>query len=86
MRAHFNRFTIQMTRKQAQSAAHQGACDQDIESLCCKLERQLRKLSPADLAAELKEWGAWDETELADHEQNCRRIIWIAAGNILEEQ
>ena len=86
MWAIFNRFDIQMTKAQAQSASHPGPCDADVEELIKvpEIRRQLAKLEPAKLAEELKEYGAWDDEELADNEQNKRRIIWIAAGNIAE--
>ncbi len=34
--------------------------------------------------SELKEWGAWTETELKDNVLNWHRILWIAACNIRE--
>lgn len=88
MFAPFNRFELQMTLAQANSASHPGQCDDDVEALCQhpKIRRQLDKLDPEDLRDELKEYGAWDETELADHEANKRRIVWIGAGNIVEEK
>lgn len=46
---------------------------------------QLAALDPKALASELQEYGAWDETELADHEQNLQRILWLAAGDIIEQ-
>jgi hypothetical protein len=36
----------------------------------------------AELRRTLKEYGAWDATELADHDQNLQRILWLAAGDI----
>ena len=33
MNASFNRFTIKMTRRQAESASHQGQCTDDVASL-----------------------------------------------------
>lgn len=34
----------------------------------------------------LREYGAWDEAELRDHNENERRIVWIAACDLREEQ
>lgn len=50
-----------------------------------KIRRQLAKIPADKIRAELKEYGAWDETELADDEANRLRIVWIAAGNISED-
>jgi hypothetical protein len=77
---------IQMTMAQAQSASHQGQCDDDVQALSNnrKIRRQLERITPEVLRKELAEYGAWDEQELADHEQNIQRILWIAAGDIVE--
>ena len=87
MIALFERFEIKMTFSQAKGGSHSGRCDDDIQALldCPKIKRQLKKIPPVDIAAELKGYGAWDEKELQDHEQNIQRIIWIAASNISEE-
>lgn len=88
MYAYFTRFHLEMTKYEAQSASHQGRCDDDVEYLTCtaKILRQLDKIPPEAIAAELQEYGAWDDVELSDHAQNRRRIVWIAAGNIVEDQ
>jgi hypothetical protein len=87
MWASFNRFELEMTLAQAQSATHSGSCDDDVLALTKepRIARQLRKFDPAKLALELLEYGAWDDEELADHAQNLQRITWIAAGNITDE-
>jgi hypothetical protein len=87
MLALFNRFELEMTRAQAESASHPGQCDDDVAALVKhpKIARQLRKLDRDKLRAELKEYGAWDDEQLADDAQNLQRIVWIAAGNIVEE-
>ena len=87
MQTYFDRFTINITKDDASSGSHQGPCDEDIAYLVDKptIRRQLDKINPEDIADELQEYGAWDETELSDHDQNRHRIIWIACGNITEE-
>ena len=87
MFATFDRFEIQMTRAQADSASHPGPCDFDVAELLRdkKIVRQLDKIGPEKLRAELYGYGAWDDAELADDAQNRARIVWIAAGIISEE-
>lgn len=87
MTAYFNRFCIDMTKAQAESASHQGQCDEDVEELLKhpKIKRQLAKISNEDLTSELREYGAWDAEQLKNREENEARIIWIAAGNINDE-
>jgi hypothetical protein len=86
MFAQFDRFEIKMTKAQAESAAHPGPCDVDVARLLASpsIKKQLAKISNEDLAKELREYGAWDSVELRDREANEARIIWIAAGNIVE--
>ena len=87
MIASFNRFEIEMTKAQAESCSHPGACDSDVLFLSKnpKIIRQFKKIDPLDVAAELKEYGAWNVEELKDTEQNIQRILWLATGNILDE-
>jgi hypothetical protein len=88
MYALFERFELCMTRAQAESASHPGPCDDDVRFLVesiPNIRRQLDRIGADKLRAELREYGAWDETELADDEQNRHRIVWLAAGNISEE-
>lgn len=87
MIAYFDRFTIQVTKKQALQGSHVGACDEDIKYLRTlpKIRRQLNRLDPEKLKAELREYGAWDETELSNHDKNLSRILWLACGDIRDE-
>ena len=77
-----------MTMAQAESASHQGQCDADVLALSNhrKIRAQLERIDPKALRDELREYGAWDDQELADHEQNLQRILWIAAGDIVENK
>lgn len=81
------RIELQMTLDQARSASHQGQCDDDVRELSKvpEIAAQLAAIKPEDLRAELREYGAWDTDELADHEQNLQRILWLAASDIREE-
>lgn len=87
MQATFERFTITMTKAQALSASHSGKCDDDVNALLQvpAIARQFKRIDPAAIRAELREYGAWDETELSDDNANRQRVLWIAAGNIREE-
>lgn len=87
MQSYFNRFTLTITKEQARTGAHPGPCDDDIKDLLTvpAIRRQLDKLPPEAIKAELKEYGAWDEDELNDQQENRARILWIACGNVLEE-
>ena len=83
----FNRFEISLTKPDYESATIPG-CDAQpqIKTILYKpyIKRQFAVIAPQKIAAELKEYGAWDETELKDTVMNQYRIIWIAAGNIID--
>lgn len=83
----FNRFEIQMTMEQAQSASHQGECIQDVLELLKDplIIAQLDKIPVDKIREELNEWGSWDENELQDDAKNRERIIWMAACDIMEK-
>jgi hypothetical protein len=65
---------------------HSGQCDADISALrrVPYITRQLSDLPRDDLASELKEYGAWNAEELADHDANLSRILWLACGDIVD--
>lgn len=81
------RIELAMTLEQAQSASHQGQCDDDVRALSAEpaIAAQLESIDPQLLIRELREWGAWDDEELADHDQNLQRFLWLAAADIAEE-
>lgn len=85
--AYFDRFTIELDAEHARQGSHQGACDADIAELLTvpEIAAELDAIPAELIAAELKEYGAWDETELQDADQNRARILWIACGNVNEE-
>lgn len=84
MYASFNRFEIELTKRQAESVSHSGPCDNDVDILLQdkKIIRQLKKIPDDKLKEELKEYGAWNDEELQDRKANEQRIIWIAGCNI----
>lgn len=80
--AYFERFEINMPEECVADCSHAGQCDADVAFWLPLLDL---KLDPAKVRAELDEYGAWDEAELADDAANLQRIVWIAACNISEE-
>lgn len=77
---------LKLTTGDAKSCSHSGPCDNDVEIVMNKpyIKKQLAALKPETLAKELKEYGAWDETELSNHNDNLKRWVWISAGDIVE--
>jgi hypothetical protein len=81
------RIELQMDRDDAESVSHPGQCDDDVTRLrdVPYIKEQLDNLSPALVAECLREYGAWDDGELSDHESNLDRLLWIACCDISEE-
>ena len=80
------RIELQITKKQALSCSHAGQCDVDVEALKLNpsIARQLKKLDPVIVSAALKEYGAWNDLELSDHNENLTRLLWCACCDISE--
>ena len=82
------RIELQISSQDAHTGYHSGACDLDVDYLLTldHIKRQFDTIPPALLAEELREYGAWSADELADHEQNKARILWIACGDIADQE
>ena len=80
------RIELNIPKGLASIGYHSGACDADIAELMelDSIKAQLFGIAPQVLSEELKEFGAWDEKELSDHNSNLARILWIACGDIQE--
>jgi hypothetical protein len=78
---------LQITKEEAQQGSHQGQCDDDVRGLSQKprIAKQLKVVDAKQLRDELQGYGAWDEVELSDHEQNLQRLLWLACGQILDD-
>lgn len=84
----FERFEIRLTLDQARSASQPGKdATEDVDALMRvpAVASQLSAIAPERIRAELAGCGAWSAEDLADDDENQRRILWIAAGNIREE-
>lgn len=81
------RIELRIASEQAFRCSHPGPCDADVLWLSQQpgIAKQLAKLDPNTVRSELYEYGAWDDEELADHQQNLQRLLWLACGDIVEE-
>jgi hypothetical protein len=75
------RDTVTLTMDQAESCSHPGPCDDDVAALLDDVEI---KPTPSELRAMLGEYGAWDDDQLSDDDDNRARMLWIAACDIAE--
>ena len=72
---------------QCRRCSHPGPCDLDVADLSTDptIAAQLAAVDPSALRAELQEYGAWSDDELADRAQNLQRLLWLAALDVQEE-
>jgi hypothetical protein len=82
--ATFNRFNFEMPVEAVEDCYHVGACDAGTEYWQPRID--LSHISDEQLALELNGYGAWTVEELSDRRENERRIIWIAAADIQDEE
>jgi len=83
--AYFDGIVLSMTLKQAKTASHPGQCDEDVAFVAAQLDDQLDQIGPALLRDVLKEWG-YEKEVLVDHEDNLLTLVWLAAGQIVDEE
>ena len=82
------RIELEIKLLDAETGYHSGACDSDIAYLLTVpyIAAQINAIDPALIAEELKGFGAWDSLELLDQEENKSRLLWIACGDIVDNQ
>lgn len=83
------RIELKLSSNEANSVFTPGRdATPEVEDLINKphIRKQLDKLKPKDVSDELSEYGAWDDDELADHEENLKRLLWIAGNDINENE
>lgn len=77
---------VKITNECLESFPSYGARDDAVEEWVEKLRPYLDKI-PADLVKRcLKATGGWEEDELADHEENLSRWLWLAVMNCREQK
>lgn len=76
----------------ARSGYHQGACDDDIAALARVpyIAEQLNGISPDTAREVAAESGRNDyghgADDMADHDANLAYVLWIACGDIIENE
>lgn len=80
-----NGLEVSMSRDDALACSVQGDCEAAVRDL---MEREDYDISGGaeDIRQELAEYGAWIDVDLVDDEKNLMRILWLAAGNIRDEE
>jgi hypothetical protein len=89
--ATFNRFELRIPAQAVLEIAQSGPNDAAVAHWAPVIRKQMKadnfanRPTPAKIRAELAEFGAWDDAELADDAANWLRLVWSAAWNIAED-
>lgn len=77
---------LRLREQDVDSVPQSGAADESIAYLMrdSAIKGQLDSFAVADVIAHLKEYGAWDTSELQDHDENLSRVLWLAICDVRE--
>ena len=73
--------------EQAQSCAQGGKdASEDVKALRLdpRIAARLEAFDPEDVREILRDYGSWSEEELADHNENLSRLLWVACCDVAE--
>jgi hypothetical protein len=70
----------------AETCSGPGEQLEDVNALLDRPDiiRQAAGWPPGALRDELREYGAWDGSELVDYQANVRRLLWLACRDVSE--
>lgn len=80
--ATFDAFMFLIPLEAVSACSQAGDCDGAVADWTPKIH--LEHIGDEDIRRELASYGAWDEDELKSREDNERRLVWIASGNLKE--
>ncbi len=89
--ASFNSFELRLPGAAVAAIHQQGDNMPAVKEWAPAIRAQMEKdnfpnkPTPDKIRAELSEYGAWDEAELADDEANWLRLVWCAAHDVAED-
>jgi hypothetical protein len=88
MFAPFNYITtsLNITKAVAKECSRSGDNETSVNYYMSlpKYKKQLSKIDKEELINELTDYGAWDDDELQNHNNNLQRIFWLSCGNIVD--
>lgn len=78
---------LEIETKDVRTLSAPGPRDDDVEAALLEpyIAAQLETVDPDALRRHLREFGAWDDDELADHDANLARLLWTACCDLGEE-
>ena len=85
--ASFNRFELRLPGEAVNDIAQSGDNSEAVAHWAPRVVNEWPdRATPDAIRAELKEYGAWDDAELADDAANWQRLLWCAAHGIADDE
>lgn len=85
--AFFGNFEIRLPGQAVADIARPGPCDEAVSYWSGRITNEWPdRATPDAIRDELRGYGAWDSDELADDAENWRRLIWLAAFAVSEDE
>lgn len=80
------RIELVLTDTEARRGYHSGDCGASVRALMTEphIAEQVVRWGRTALRVTLSKYGAWDAAELADHANNCLRMVWIACADVVD--
>ena len=78
---------VTLTQAHIDAVPPSGPADSAIDDLRTlpEIRADLERIPADKLRDELKQYGAWDDAELVDHDANLARILWLAICDCREQ-
>lgn len=78
---------LSMTSEDAHYCYHQGECDNDVNEISLKdyIQEQLKEYSNPELIKALQEY-AIEDCETFNRKELEEYIVWLIAGNIIDDE
>jgi len=77
---------LRLREQDVESVPQSGAADESISWLMRDphIKGQMDSFAVRPVAEHLSEYGAWDAIDLADHDVNLSRVLWLAICDVRE--
>lgn len=77
---------LKLSPEEASSGYHSGDCEDSVRGLLSlpQIKAQMEALPMEAVRAHLREYGAWDEEELADDDMCLVRTLWLACADLVD--
>lgn len=83
----FNYLELELPIENILDIAQSGDNSEAVEEVLKlkMVQEQIKLLDKEKIVKCLEDYGAWDDEELSNHDENIKRLIWIGSWNYFDE-